>query len=204
MIQIIDFILHVDKYIDILIANYGIWVYFLVFLVIFIETGIVIMPFLPGDSLLFVLGAFASRGTLSLWVILISLFIAAVVGDTINYSIGKYFGEKVFSRFIKKEHLDKTRSFYQKYGDKTIVIARFVPIVRTLAPFLAGVARMRYPRFLSFNVIGGLLWVFIFVLAGFFFGNIPIIKDNLSIVIILIIIISVIPAIIEYLRARKN
>jgi len=204
MIPIIDFILNMDKYLDIIIQNYGSLVYLFAFLIIFIETGIVIFPFLPGDTLLFVLGAFASRGQLSLLVLLSILFIAALLGNVTNYAFGRYLGMKLFSRFIRKEHLTKTHSFFDKYGVKTIVIARFIPIIRTIAPFVAGVGKMNYLRFFIFSLIGSLLWVFLFILAGFFFGNIPFVQHNLSIVILIIIIISLIPAIVEYFRHRKN
>jgi len=204
MIPLIDFIIHADKYIDLMIVNYGFLVYIFVFLIIFIETGIVIFPFLPGDSLLFVLGAFASRGELSLLVLIISLIIAAFVGNITNYLIGRYLGKKVFSRFIKKKHMDKTEAYYKKYGDKTIVLARFVPIIRTIAPFVAGVGEMPYPRFLSFSLIGSFLWVIIFTIAGFFFGNAPIVKNNLSLFIIAIILVSLIPAVVEYFRVKKD
>jgi len=202
MIQIIDFILNIDKYIDLIIQSYGLLVYLFVFLIIFVETGLVITPFLPGDSLLFVLGAFASRGQLSLLVLLSILFIAALVGNMTNYFLGRYFGQKVFSRFIKKEHLKRTHSFFDKYGSKTLIIARFVPIIRTIAPFIAGVGKMDYLKFVIFSLIGSFLWVFLIILAGFFFGNIPFVEDNLSLVIITIIILSFIPAIVEYFRNK--
>lgn len=202
MIPLIDFVLNVDKYIDLIISNYGLLVYAFMFLIIFIETGVVIMPFLPGDSLLFVLGAFAARGQLSLLTLIILLVIAAFVGNITNYLIGRYLGEKVFSKFINPNHLVKTKSFYSKYGDKTLILARFVPIVRTIAPFLAGVGKMPYSKLITFSLLGSILWVVLFVLAGFFFGNIPLIENNLSIVIISIIIVSLIPAVIGYFKNR--
>jgi len=202
MIPLIDFVLNVDKYIDLIISNYGLLVYAFMFLIIFIETGVVIMPFLPGDSLLFVLGAFAARGQLSLLTLIILLVIAAFVGNITNYLIGRYLGEKVFSKFINPNHLVKTKSFYSKYGDKTLILARFVPIVRTIAPFLAGVGKMPYSKLITFSLLGSILWVVLFVLAGFFFGNIPLIENNLSIVIISIIIVSLIPAVIGYFKNK--
>lgn len=205
-INLFDFILHIDKYIGGFIQAYGPLSYLLIFLIIFLETGLVVTPFLPGDSLLFVTGAFAAQKQFSLMLILIILSFAAILGDTINYWIGNYLGEKIFleKHLIKKEYLDRTKEFYKKHGGKTIILARFVPIVRTFAPFIAGVGKMAYPTFLSFNIIGGLLWVFLFVLAGFFFGNIPLVKENLSSVILLIIIVSFIPIVVEYLKNRKK
>ncbi|MEK6842209.1 MAG: DedA family protein [Nanoarchaeota archaeon] len=203
---IIDFILHIDKYLGILIENYGILTYLILFAIIFCETGLVITPLLPGDSLLFVVGTFAGAGFLNIFLLFIILSIAAIVGDSINYSIGNYFGKKILSgnRFVKKEYLQRTRDFYDKYGVKTIILARFIPIIRTFAPFVAGIGKMNYARFLVFNVVGGILWVGIFVFAGFFFGGIPFIEKNLNYVIILIIIISIIPIISELLKNRKN
>src|SRR3989338_1873828 len=202
----IDFILHIDKYLGIIIQTYGALTYFIVFLIIFLETGLVIAPFLPGDSLVFVLGAFAAKGYLNLALLFIILSLAAILGDTLNYWIGNYFGERVFakSRFFKQEYLEKTKSFYQKYGGKTIILARFVPIVRTFAPFVAGIGKMNYFKFLSFNIIGGLIWISLFLFAGFFFGEIPLIEENLTIVIFIIVGISLLPPIIEYLRCRKK
>ncbi|MBI4162974.1 MAG: DedA family protein, partial [Candidatus Aenigmarchaeota archaeon] len=193
MLGLLSLILHADQYINTLIQQYGIWVYLIVFLIILIETGLVVVPFLPGDSLLFVLGAFAAAGSLNIVVIIISLSIAAIAGDTINYWMGHHLGRKVFSekiRFLKKEHLDRTEKFYEKHGGKTIIIARFMPVIRTFAPFVAGVGKMNYKEFLSFNAIGGIAWVVIFALGGFVFGNIPVVKDNLGVVIIGIIVAS--------------
>ena len=205
-VSLIGFIIHIDSYIGIFIQQYGLLTYLILFIIILLETGLVIAPLLPGDSLLFVSGAFAARGDLNILFLFILLSVAAILGDTINYWIGSYFGTKAFSKIklFKKEYLEKTQSFYEKHGGKTIIYARFIPIVRTFAPFVAGLGNMRYKRFLSFNIIGGILWVFIFLLAGYYFGGIPIIRDNLSIVIILIIILSLVPAIIEFLRNRKN
>lgn len=205
---LIDFILHIDVHLDFAITNYHAWTYLLLFLVIFIETGLVIMPFLPGDSLLFAIGAFAARGSFDFWSISLLLLAAAILGDTVNYAIGKYFGHKLFERgsgrLINKDHLKKAHDFYEKYGAKTIIIARFVPIVRTFAPFVAGIGSMTYKKFMSYNIIGGTLWVYIFIPMGYFFGNLPFIKGNLKIVMLAIIIISIIPGIIEYIRERNK
>jgi|SRR3989338_5315539 len=203
--DIINFVLHIDSYISLFIQNFGIMTYAILFFIIFLETGFVLTPFLPGDSLLFVVGAFAAGGELNVIILLISLSIAAIFGDTVNYWIGHYIGKKIIKRnLIKEKYLVKTRSFYEKYGNKTIVLARFVPIVRTIAPFVAGLGTMQYPSFLSYNVIGGILWVLIFVLAGFFFGNIPAVQENLTLVLLIIIILSIIPAIIEYVKHKKK
>jgi len=204
--QIFDIFLHIDKHLDAVIQAYGAWTYAILFVVIFCETGLVVTPFLPGDSLLFAAGAFAARGSLDLYGISIVVFVAAVVGDAVNYAIGKFIGPKVFeyqnSRIFKREYLERTQRFYEKYGGKTIVIARFVPIVRTFAPFLAGVGTMSYPRFALYNVSGALLWVILFTGGGYFFGELPAVKRNFTLVIMMIIIISVLPAVIEAVRAR--
>ena len=203
--QIIDFFLHLDKYLAEIISNYGTWTYLILFLIIFMETGLVVTPFLPGDSLLFAAGTFASLGALNVWVLFILLSIAAILGDTVNYWIGHYIGEKAFSgniRFLKKEYLDRTHDFYERHGGKTIILARFIPIIRTFAPFVAGVGEMSYGRFLTYNVVGGILWVGIFVFAGYFFGNIPFVRDNFTIVILAIIIISVLPGVYEFTKER--
>ncbi|VVB78395.1 SNARE associated Golgi protein [uncultured archaeon] len=202
----VDFILHVDRYVGQIIQNYGVLSYFILFLVIFLETGLVITPFLPGDSLLFITGAFASSGYLNIFIVFFVFLFAAVLGDSVNYLIGSYFGEKLFSgnRFFKKEHLEKTKGFYKKHGGKTIILARFVPIVRTFAPFVAGIGKMEYKRFLSFNLLGGLLWVSLFTFAGYYFGKIPVVQENLTLVIMSIIVISLIPIFIEFLRNRKK
>ena len=208
MKQLLDIILHLDKHLDDLITQLGPWAYVVFFLVIFCETGLVITPFLPGDSFLFALGAIAARGSLDLWVLLTSLFVAAVVGDTVNYAIGRYLGPKVFhgrtSRFFNRKHLDKTHAFYERYGGKTIIIARFVPIIRTFAPFVAGIGQMGYRRFMSFNVVGGALWIVSMLMAGFFFGNIPIVKQNFTLVVFAIIGISLLPAVVEFWRERQK
>jgi len=200
--ELIDFILHIDQYLLQFVNDYGTWVYLILFMIIFVETGVVVMPFLPGDSLLFAAGMLAAQpNDLNVVLLIILLLIAAILGDSLNYSIGKRFGMQVtrFKLFgkqvIKDEHIDKTHSFYEKYGSKTIVIARFVPIVRTLAPFVGGIGRMNYGTFLMYNIIGAILWVVGITLAGYFLGNIPIIRDNFSKVVLLIIFISVIPII---------
>ena len=206
--EFIDLFLHLDTHLQTVIQTYGTWTYVILFLIIFCETGLVVTPILPGDSLLFAAGAFAATGSLDLKWLLILLTVAAVLGDAVNYAIGFFMGPKVFSqpdsRFLKKEYLDRTHQFYEKYGGKTIIIARFVPIVRTFAPFVAGVGSMTYAKFASYNVIGGLLWVGICVLAGYAFGNIPIVKENFTLVILGIIFISILPGIIEYLRQRRK
>jgi len=206
-----DFIglfLHLDAHLQTVIQTYGTWTYFILFLIVFCETGLVVTPILPGDSLLFAAGAFAASGSLDLKWLLILLVAAAVLGDAVNYAVGHFMGPKVFSqpdsRFLKKEYLDRTHQFYEKYGGKTIIIARFVPIVRTFAPFVAGVGGMTYAKFASYNVIGGLLWVSVCELAGYAFGNIPVVKENFTLVILGIIFVSILPGIIEYLRQRSG
>jgi membrane-associated protein len=206
--QLIDFVLHIDAHLDLIIQDYGLITYVLLFVIVFCETGLVVTPFLPGDSLLFAVGAFAARGSLSLPVALAVLAAAAILGDTANYWIGAVVGPKVFHRenvrFLNRKHLERTHQFYERYGGKTIVIARFVPIVRTFAPFVAGIGKMRYGHFLSFNVIGGAAWVLGFVMAGFWFGNIPVVKRNFTFVIFAIIVVSVLPAVIEFFRQRAR
>jgi membrane-associated protein len=203
----IDFLLHMDEYLDVIIQSTGIWTYLILFLVIFIETGLVVTPFLPGDSLLFATGALAATTILDPVVCFFLLATAAIVGDTVNYSIGHYIGPRVFSmnvRWLKKEYLYKTQAFYDKHGGKTIFLARFIPIIRTFAPFVAGVGQMRYGYFITYNLVGGITWTALMIFCGYFFGNLPIVRDNFSIVIIAIIIISVMPAVIEYFRERKK
>jgi membrane-associated protein len=201
-----DILLHLDKYLDIMIQTMGLWSYVILFLIIFCETGLVVTPVLPGDSLLFAVGTFAAIGSFDLTLVLLIMTLAAVGGDTANYWIGNYLGPKVFhyegSRFFNKEHLQRTHQFYEKYGGKTIIIARFIPIIRTFAPFVAGIGSMTYRKFLAYNVIGGILWIFSLTLAGYFFGNIPIVRKNFSLVIMAIVVISVMPGVIEYLRQR--
>ncbi len=203
----IDFILNLDKHLNIIIQNYGTFTYVLLFLIVFAETGFVVTPFLPGDSLLFAAGTFAAIGSLNVLVLFLILSVAAILGDTINYSIGKFLGTKAFKKYpkiFKKEYLDKTHKFYEKYGAKTIVLARFVPIVRTFAPFVAGVGKMKYINFLTYNIVGGIAWVALFVFGGYYFGNIPFVKNNFSFVIIVIIILSFIPIISEFIKIRRK
>ena len=205
--DIVEFFFHIDRHLNAVIQDCGAWSYAILFAIIFMETGLVITPFLPGDSLLFAAGTFAAIGSLNILWLSLALFIAAVTGDSLNYAIGKKIGESVFredSHFFKKKYLNKTHMFYEKYGGKTIVIARFVPIVRTFAPFVAGAGRMSYGYFFSYNVIGALLWVVLFVGGGFFFGNMPIVKENFSAVIFIIIFISILPPIIEFYRHHKT
>ncbi|HUK13298.1 MAG TPA: DedA family protein [Thermoanaerobaculaceae bacterium] len=205
--QVIEFVLHIDTHLDLIIQQYGLLTYLLVFAIVFCETGFVVTPFLPGDSLLFAIGAFAARGSLSLPVSFLLLAAAAILGDTANYWIGAVVGPKVFHkenvRFLNKRHLERTHRFYERYGGKTIVIARFVPIIRTFAPFVAGIGKMTYGRFISYNVVGGVAWVALFILGGYWFGNIPVVRRNFSLVIIAIIVISVIPAVVEVIRQWK-
>ena len=201
----IDLFLHLDEYLQTIIANYGAWTYGILFAVIFVETGLVVMPFRPGDSLLFAAGTFAALGSLNVWFLIGLLAVAAVVGDAVNYSIGHYLGERAYSiKWIKKEYLDKTHAFFEKHGGKAIFLARFVPIVRTFAPFVAGIGRMSYGYFATYNIVGGISWVFIFTLLGYFFGNIPFVKKNFELVIIAIILISVLPMVYEWLKARRE
>ena len=202
----VDFILHMDTHLDVIVRSMGIWSYALLFLVIFVETGVVIMPFLPGDSLLFAAGSLAALGSFNVWVLFALLTVAAILGDTVNYWIGHYIGPRVFStnsRFLKREYLDRTHAFYEKHGGKTIILARFIPIVRTFAPFVAGVGRMNYGHFITYNVVGGIVWTALFTLGGYFFGNLPIVKENFSLVIMAIIAISVLPAVWAVIRNRK-
>ena len=207
---LVDLFLHLDKHLGQVIQNYDTWTYVLLFFVIFMETGFVVTPFLPGDSLLFAAGTFASpalNSSLNIWALLGLLMLAAVAGDTVNYWIGHLIGPRAFSgnvRFLKKEYLDRTHAFYEKHGGKTIVIARFIPIIRTFAPFVAGVGAMSYGKFISYNVIGGIAWVLLFTLAGYFFGNLPFVKDNFSFVVLAIILISAMPAVIEVVKARLH
>jgi len=206
--KLFDFVMHLDIHLRALIQTYGLWTYLILFVVIFCETGLVVTPFLPGDSLIFAAGTFAAAKALNVWLLFLILSAAAVIGDTVNYWIGKIVGPKVFhkekTRFFKKEYLDRTHEFYEKYGAETIIIARFVPIIRTFAPFVAGIGKMTYGKFLSYNVIGGVGWVAIFTFGGYFFGNIPFVKKNFSIVIIAIILISLVPAVLEVLKYRKK
>jgi membrane-associated protein len=204
----VDFVLHIDKYLDEIILEYGILAYGILFLIIFAETGLVITPFLPGDSLLFAIGAIAARGFLDVYTISFLLIFAAILGDTVNYWVGHFLKDKVLSgekiHFINPKHIEKTHEFYEKYGGKTIILGRFVPIVRTFAPFIAGVGTMEYRHFFIYNVVGGFLWVLSFIILGFFFGNMPVVKKNFTLVIFAIIILSILPAVIEYFRTKKD
>ena len=205
--QLLDLILHLDKHLDTLVMNYGPWVYAILFLIVFCETGLVVTPFLPGDSLLFTVGAIAARGGLDIFLVAGLLALAAILGDTVNYSIGKLVGQKLIARYPKlfrPEHLQRTHDFFERYGGKTIIIARFVPIVRTFAPFVAGIGKMTYSRFMAFNVGGALLWIVLLLPAGYFFGNFPVVKKNFTLVIFGIIFLSILPAVIETLRERNR
>ena len=201
---LIDFVLHLDRHLVELVTQYGAWTYAILFLIIFCETGLVVTPFLPGDSLLFAVGALAATGALDVFWVTVLLTVAAILGDTVNYWAGYAVGPKVFAgegtRLLKRKHLERTHEFYEKYGGKTIIIARFVPIVRTFAPFVAGIGRMTYAKFLLYNVVGGIVWIVLLTYAGYFFGNLPVVKRNFTLVIFAIIFISVLPAVIEYLR----
>jgi membrane-associated protein len=207
--QIVDLFLHLDVHLNNLVTQLGPWMYLLLFLIIFAETGLVVTPFLPGDSLLFAVGALAASpgSPIDLALVGILMFIAAILGDASNYAIGKFLGPKVFasesSWLLNRSHLDKTQAFYEKHGGKTIIFARFIPIIRTFAPFVAGIGRMGYAKFAAFNVIGAVCWVPPFLLAGYFFGNMPAIKSNFHYVIVAIIVISVMPAVVEFLKARR-
>jgi membrane-associated protein len=196
--ELVDFVLHVDKYLGIIISMFGPLTYAILFLIVFCETGLVFTPFLPGDSLLFISGALAGTGALELPLLFSVFVLAAILGDTVNYWAGKYIGAKVFrnenARFLKKEYLEDARKFYEKHGGKAIVYARFVPFIRTFAPFVAGMGRMSYPRFLAYNVGGGILWVTMFLLAGYFFGSVPLVRDNMTLVIYGIIAVTLVPA----------
>jgi len=207
---LIDLFLHLDKHLSQIIQNYGVWTYLLLFLVIFMETGFVVTPFLPGDSLLFAAGTFASPAlgsSLNIFLLWALLCTAAILGDTVNYWIGHFIGPKAFTgeiRFLKKEYLDRTHEFYEKHGGKTIIIARFIPIIRTFAPFVAGIGAMNYGRFITYNVVGGVVWVTIFTFGGYYFGNLPFVKENFSLVVIAIIFISVVPMIFEFIKQRTS
>jgi len=200
---IFDFILHIDVHLGAIIASYGVLTYGILFVIIFVETGLVFVPFLPGDSLLFAAGAFAALGSLNLWVVIPLMMLAAVLGDTVNYWIGHFFGHKLVQNPhvpINKEHIEETQRFFDKHGGKTIILARFVPIVRTFAPFVAGIGRMHYGQFIFYNAIGGVLWVLLATLAGFFFGNIPFVKENFSLVVLGIVLVSVVPMLLQVIK----
>jgi membrane-associated protein len=207
--HLLDFVLHLDKHLAEIIQDYGAWTYAILFLIIFVETGVVVLPFLPGDSLLFAAGSLAALpgSPLNVWVMIGLLILAAVLGDTLNYHIGDYLGPRVFrenSRFLKREHLERTQAFYQKHGAKTIIIARFIPIIRTFAPFIAGVGTMSYTKFLSYNVVGAVLWVTLLTGAGYFLGRLPWIQQNFGLFTIGIIVVSVLPAVVEFFKSRRT
>jgi membrane-associated protein len=203
--HLIDLFLHLDKHLSLVIQTYGTWTYLLLFAIIFLETGFVITPFLPGDSLLFAAGTFASLNALNIYMLFLLMSLAAFLGDTTNYWVGHFIGPKAFSgniRFLKKEYLERTHAFYEKHGGKTIIIARFIPIIRTFAPFVAGVGEMSYWRFITYNLLGGISWVALFTFGGYFFGNLKFVQNNFSFVVLAIILISVIPAVYEYIKER--
>ncbi|WP_455864667.1 DedA family protein [Pantoea agglomerans] len=206
---VVDFILHIDVHLAELVAQYGMWVYAILFLILFCETGLVVTPFLPGDSLLFVAGALAALQTndLNIHVMVALMAVAAIVGDAVNYTIGRLFGDKLFSnpnsKIFRRSHLDKTHQFYERHGGKTIILARFVPIVRTFAPFVAGMGKMSYRHFALYNISGGLLWVLLFSYAGYLFGDLPVVQENLKLLIVAIIVLSILPGVIEVWRHRR-
>ena len=206
--KLVDLFLHLDQHLNDVIGQYGSWTYLILFLIVFCETGLVVTPFLPGDSLLFAAGAFAALGSLNVFWLFVLLWIAALLGDTVNYWLGYWVGPRIFHRenvrFLNKKHLERTHAFYERYGGKTIIIARFIPILRTFAPFVAGIGRMRYLKFIAYSVVGGVAWVAICVFAGYFFGNLAIVKKNFSLVIIAIVLISTLPMLVEYLRHRMQ
>jgi membrane-associated protein len=202
----IDYFLHLDRHLNVVIQMYGMWTYLILFLIVFCETGLVVTPILPGDSLLFAAGAFAAGGALQVQPLFLLLAIAAIGGDTVNYWVGHMIGPKIFQqekiRFMKKEYLDRTHEFYERHGGKTIILARFIPIIRTFAPFVAGIGRMTYLHFISYNVVGGIAWIALFIFGGYFFGNISVVKEHFTLVILAIIFISILPGIIEFTRQR--
>jgi membrane-associated protein len=204
----VDLVLHLDRHLLELVREHGPWIYGILFLIVFLETGVVVTPFLPGDSLLFVAGTLAASGEMSIQLIVVLLIAAAILGDSLNYAIGRYLGPRVFrfedSRFFRQAYIERTHAFFERHGGKTIVIARFIPIIRTYAPFVAGIGRMPYRRFAAFNVGGAVLWVGLLAYAGYFFGNLPIVRNNLTMVILGIIFLSILPAIVEFLRARRT
>ena len=204
----IDIILHLDAYLTLVLNQYGVWTYLLIFIIVFCETGLVITPFLPGDSLLFVAGTLAATGALDVRLLFAIMVIAAILGDSINYWIGSVIGTRAFTsekvRFLRKEHLLSTQAFYEKHGSKTIILARFIPMVRTFAPFVGGIGSMQYGRFLTYNILGAFIWVTVFLLGGYYFGSIPVVKENLAVAIGIIIMLSFIPPIIDYLKHRRE
>jgi membrane-associated protein len=205
--NVFSYLLHFDEHLKAFIATYQAWTYLLLFVIIFCETGLVFTPFLPGDSLLFAAGAIAATGALNIWILIPVLIAAAVLGDTVNYWIGHWFGDKLFDgrfRMLKKEHLERTHRFYDRYGGKTIILARFVPIVRTFAPFVAGIGAMNYQRFISYNVIGGVAWVLIFTLLGYFFGSLPFVERHFELVVVAIVFLSLLPPVYEWWAERRR
>jgi membrane-associated protein len=205
--SVMDLFLHLDEHLNQIVTSYGVWTHLILFAIVFAETGLVVTPFLPGDSLLFAAGALAALGSLDLWLLVVLLIGAAILGDTVNYWVGAWIGPRAFSgnvKFLRKDHLDRTHAFYEKHGGKTIILARFVPIIRTFAPFVAGVGAMSYPQFIVYNVTGAILWVGLFVPLGYFFGNMPTVKENFSLVILAIIALSVMPIAVEAIRARRS
>ena len=206
MIALISFLMHIDKFLPVILNQYGTLTYLILFIVVFLETGAVFAPFLPGDSLLFVTGTFAYAGILNIFILFLIFCLAAILGDSVNYWIGREIGKRFFLKrgWVKQENLDKTNEFYKKYGAKTLILARFIPMVRTIAPFVAGVGKMDYFKFWTFNIIGGIAWVIVFLIGGYFLGTIPWVTNNLTLVTILIIIISIIPGITEYIRHKRS
>jgi membrane-associated protein len=206
--QLLDLVLHLDKHLALFVAEHGVWVYGLLFLIIFMETGFVVTPFLPGDSLLFVAGTVAAAGGMDLAGLILTLVVAALCGDNVNYWIGRLLGPRLFrregSRWLKRENLDRTHAFMERHGPKAIIIARFVPLVRTFVPFVCGIGRLTYLRFLGFSLLGAVLWVGLLVPAGFFFGGLPLVKDNLTVVILLIVLLSLLPGLLEFLRHNRR
>jgi len=205
IVNYIDFVLHIDRHLDGLIQTYGTWVYLILFAIIFCETGLVVTPFLPGDSLLFVTGTIAARGSLDLQTTLLLLCSAAIIGDNVNYWIGRFVGARIVERgWVRQEDMDRPRHFYEKYGGKTVFLGKFLPIIRTFAPFVAGIAKMTYPKFLAFNISGAITWMCVFILGGYYFGNLPFVKNNFTLVILAIIVLSVLPSVFEFVRARRH
>ncbi len=205
--SVMDLFLHLDQHLNRIVTDYGVWTHLILFAIVFAETGLVVTPFLPGDSLLFAAGALAALGSLDLWLLVVLLIGAAILGDTVNYWVGAWIGPRAFSgnvRFLRKDYLERTHAFYEKHGGKTIILARFVPIIRTFAPFVAGVGAMSYPKFITYNVVGAMLWVGLFVPLGYYFGNMPAVKENFSLVILAIIALSVLPIAIEAIKARRS
>ena len=205
--SVMDLFLHLDQHLHRIVSDYGVWTHLILFAIVFAETGLVVTPCLPGDSLLFAAGALAALGSLDLWLLVVLLIGAAILGDTVNYWVGAWIGPRAFSgnvKFLRKDYLERTHAFYEKHGGKTIILARFVPIIRTFAPFVAGVGAMSYPKFITYNVVGAVLWVGLFVPAGYFFGNMPTVKENFSLVILAIIALSVLPIAVEAIRARRS